>query len=365
MGNVVSAISCKTLCVVGAIAVTIAKPTCELVLRGTEDIVEKQLNTTLQPYFDNIYDKLSEISDIQNKQKAEIQLFQRILNNNYIVDEFKHLREQIIQCNNTTQNSQAAVAELGKLCRSSANIQKGEVDRINDVVCKLQEVSNTAARSSLSAKILESDIDVLLKSIPDVIDKTAKKYSAYLHDEHMQILELQKQTNLSYMRTCTLPMSKAMSLPPSPRVKHENSSVLDISLFKDAPTKNKIPARPSDRSSHCFSRLEKNAHTVKAEATNRTMNIGPAQEVGSKMKPLQFIKTSGLKEPDCPAKTGSADAVRLVTNVPAGESKCDQPGREISTLCMETMGGTRNCSDGAGSAKTANSTRVALSMLPH
>ena len=74
-------------------------------------------------------------------------------------------------------------------------------------------------------------IERTLGTLPCVVDDIAKKYSTYLHDEHMQIYEtVQKKTiaRAGYEQ-------KTAPLPPSPRV-YQKPPIVDISLFKDAPS---------------------------------------------------------------------------------------------------------------------------------
>ena len=188
MGNAASILGNKTIYIIGAVVVTIAKPACEytakLVIRGTSDAIDKKLN--------EICKKLGEINDVQVTQGARL----------------AQLESEI------------------KSDLASIHVEReGAYD--NDKVYKLEDdvaaIKDALQKTDASIVRVYDVVEKLPETVTSKYEEVTKKYSTYLHDEHTQIYEaISKFSNVPRRGTkesIELP-KKAASLPPSPRAEN-------------------------------------------------------------------------------------------------------------------------------------------------
>lgn len=190
MGNTASIIGNKTIYIIGAVVVTIAKPACEytarLVIRGTNDAIDKKL--------DEICRKLGEISDVQVTQGS-----------------------RLAQLESEVKSDLASIHTL-YIEREGA---RNETRKFDDDIAAIRDALQKADASIVQ---LHGTVEKLPKKLEEAVaskyEEVTKKYSTYLHDEHTQIYEAVSKSSRvpkhAITRNVDLP-KKAISLPPSPR----------------------------------------------------------------------------------------------------------------------------------------------------
>lgn len=197
MGNAASVLGNKTIYIIGAVVVTIAKPACEytakLVIRGTNDAIDKKL--------DEVCKKLGEINDIQAIQGSRLMLLESELKS-----DLENIRMLCIEEKN------AGASAFAPKYEGEENLLKLEED-----VAAIKDALRTTDQSILQIHdVVEKLPEKLEGAVVSKYEEVTKKYSTYLHDEHTQIYEAISKSSRVPKRSVDLP-KKAASLPPSPR----------------------------------------------------------------------------------------------------------------------------------------------------
>jgi hypothetical protein len=164
MGNIASAVRGGVACAAGAVVVIIAKPACDytirLVVKNTSLIVSDQLaavEADVRRAVELITATSESLNDIKETQRDMCKLLYK--------DQGSETHDE------ATDGDGTHAEQIANLEAKMSKIENVIVNTMNEIV---------KANESIGA-------------LPGVIDTTTKKYSMYLHDEHVSMLEVMKQ----------------------------------------------------------------------------------------------------------------------------------------------------------------------------
>ena len=179
VSGLASVVTNKALYVAGIIVATLAKPACEytvkLILRDTSVALantESSIENTIRVAFEE-HDKITTESSIENAIKKAFAENQKILReyicnkidevNQFTMNEIEGLNAQISILMNDINTNQSTI------------LNKNKEDIINTI-----QSNNVKAFAEMQMQLPDKDY----------IESTAKKYAMYLHDEHVEIMNL-------------------------------------------------------------------------------------------------------------------------------------------------------------------------------
>ena len=179
VSGLASVVTNKALYVAGIIVFTLAKPACEytvkLILRDTSVALantESSIENTIRVAFED-HGKITTESSIENAIKEAFAENQKILReyicnkvdevNQFTMNEIEGLNAQISILMNDIKTNQSTILNKNK----------------EDIINRIQS-NNVKAFAEMQMQLPDKDY----------IESTAKKYAMYLHDEHVEIMNL-------------------------------------------------------------------------------------------------------------------------------------------------------------------------------
>lgn len=180
MGNVISAISNRAVCMAGAVVVVVAKPACDytvkVVLKNISLIVGNHLATLeadmkkALALIKETRDSLAEVERAISEQAAkEAPGIGALRFADGIEPKISNTEAMVIRAVEGIEKTSGAIDVLPRTIESRISKVENMVIQAMDSIAKTNDAVNT---------------------LPDKMDATAKKYSSYLHDEHVSMAEL-------------------------------------------------------------------------------------------------------------------------------------------------------------------------------
>ena len=222
VSGLVSVATNKALYVAGIIVVALAKPACDytvkLILRDTsvaladtESSIEKKLATTE----DAIKRAFAE------SQKIIQEYFRDIMNdvNQFTMNEIEGMNSQV-----------SILMNMMKEIKTNQSIILNAISKNNDDIVKIKmqlpdkDYIESTIRSAISKKNFNDDIVNKLKmQLPDkdYIESTTKKYAMFLHDEHLEIMNISRDDDTISIASTRAESVQAIPTPkevPVPRL---------------------------------------------------------------------------------------------------------------------------------------------------
>ena len=212
VSGLASVVTNKALYVAGIIVLTLAKPACEytvkLILRDTsaaladtESSIENKLEDAIKKAFEENQKMLQEyIRDKINEM------------NQFTMNEIEGLNAQISILMNEIKKNQSTILNKNN----------------SDTLCMSEDIVNRIQSNNVKA-FAEMQMQLPDK---DYIESTAKKYAMYLHDEHVEIMNLTRDDD-----TISIASTRAESvqnIPALPKEK-EKDKVPRLGPIKFAP----------------------------------------------------------------------------------------------------------------------------------
>ena len=164
MGNIASAAS--AVCIVGATAVIIAKPACDFVKRRLE-AVEADVKRAIK-LIEKTNKSLEEVKKtIDELPDSDSDTVLRAIDN-------------IVKTNETLPDRMSRMEEV--MFKTADGVVKTN-EMLPNRMSKVEEMMSETVSGIVKA-------NEAVDALPGTIDATAKKYSMYLHDEHVNMFEL-------------------------------------------------------------------------------------------------------------------------------------------------------------------------------
>ena len=179
VSGLASVVTNKALYVAGIIVLTLAKPACEytvkLILRDTSIALantESSIENTIRVAFEK-HDKITTESSIENAIKKAFAENQKILQ--------EYICNKINEVNQFTMNEiEGLNAQISILMNDSKTNQSTILNKNKDDIVNRIQSNNVKAFAEMQMQLPDKDY----------IESTAKKYAMYLHDEHVEIMNL-------------------------------------------------------------------------------------------------------------------------------------------------------------------------------
>lgn len=125
------------------------------------------------------------------------------------IELLEKINSQFVKINQRLNDIGAAQVECNNRV---SKLSEHHVDNVSEIKSSLENIisrDNTVVSAIDKLSCKTSNIDSIVSKIPSNIEEITKKYSMYLHDEHVQLHDtISKQSRFQ----------KTLSLPPSPRV---------------------------------------------------------------------------------------------------------------------------------------------------
>ena len=234
VSGLVSVATNKALYVAGIIIVTLAKPACEYTVK----LILRDTSVALTNTESSIENKLAATEDAIKTAFAESQ---KIIQ--------KYVRDKLNDVNQFTMNeiegmnAQVSIlTNMMKEIKTNQSIILNAISKNNDAIVnmnmQLPEKDYTESTTILNA-ISKNNNDIVNKlaemndKLPDkdYIECTTKKYAMFLHDEHVEIMNINRDDD----DTISIASTRAESVP-----EREKEKVPRLGPIKFAPPKEKI-----------------------------------------------------------------------------------------------------------------------------
>ena len=226
VSGLASVVTNKALYVAGIIVATLAKPACEytvkLILRDTSVALantESSIENTIRVAFEE-HGKITTESPIENAIKEAFAENQKILQ--------EYICNKINEVNQFTMNEiEGLNAQMSILLNEIKTNQRTIMNRNNsDTLCMSDDIVNRIQSNNVKA-FAEMQMQLPDK---DYIESTAKKYAMYLHDEHVEIMNLTRDDD-----TISIASTRAESVQAIPTPKDKEVPVPRLGPIKFAP----------------------------------------------------------------------------------------------------------------------------------
>jgi archaellum component FlaC len=209
MGNIASTISGSAICIAGAAVVMIAKPACDytvkLVLKNTSLMMSHQL-ATLEADIKNAV-------DIIKDTRESLARVEKVMSEHAADDFIKNTMESLARVEKAmsehTANDYSDTESKLDLLTEGMEPKISNTEAMVTLVAEGVERTNgaisgilPALKGSIESRISKVEDMVIrtmnsvaktneaVNALPKTIDATAKKYSTYLHEEHVSMVEL-------------------------------------------------------------------------------------------------------------------------------------------------------------------------------
>ena len=239
VSGLVSVATNKALYVAGIIIVTLAKPACEYTVK----LILRDTSVALTNTESSIENKLAATEDAIKTAFAENQkILQEYIRdkinevNQFTMNEIEGMNAQISILMNEIKTNQSTI--LNKNKDDIVNkIQSNNVKAFADMQMQLpdkEDIENTIL-NAISNKNFNDDIVNKLAEMndklpdKDYIESTTKKYAMFLHDEHVEIMNINRDDD----DTISIASTRAESVPEREKEKVPRLGPIKFALPKE------------------------------------------------------------------------------------------------------------------------------------
>ena len=204
VSGLASVVTNKALYVAGIIVLTLAKPACEYTVK----LILRDTSAALANTESSIENKLAATEDAIKKAFEENQKMLQ-----------KYIRDKINEMNQFTMNEiEGLNAQISILMNEIKKNQSTILNKNNsDTLCMSEDIVNRIQSNNVKA-FAEMQMQLPDK---DYIESTAKKYAMYLHDEHVEIMNLTRDDDTISIASTRAESVQAIPTPkevPVPRL---------------------------------------------------------------------------------------------------------------------------------------------------
>ena len=193
VSGLASVVTNKALYVAGIIVLTLAKPACEYTVK----LILRDTSAALADTESSIKNKLAATEDAIKKAFEE---------NQKMLQEY--IRDKINEMNQFTMNEiEGLNAQISILMNEIKKNQSTILNKNNsDTLCMSEDIVNRIQSNNVKA-FAEMQMQLPDK---DYIESTAKKYAMYLHDEHVEIMNINRDDD-------TISIASSVQAIPTPK----------------------------------------------------------------------------------------------------------------------------------------------------
>ena len=185
VSGLASVVTNKALYVAGIIVLTLAKPACEytvkLILRDTSVALantESSIENTIRVAFEE-HDKILRDTSVATKSSIEDTIKNAFAENQKIFQEY--ICNKVDEVNQFTMNEiEGLNAQISILMNDIKTNQSTILNKNKEDIINRIQSNNVKAFAEMQMQLPDKDY----------IESTAKKYAMYLHDEHVEIMNL-------------------------------------------------------------------------------------------------------------------------------------------------------------------------------